>query len=90
MDDELLVHEEFIGLYEVLSIDTTLVAVIKDTLLRLKLTLVKAQGQCYDGASSMSGVAKQIWDEQTRAFSPTAMITARVWRYLTPSRSARH
>ena len=73
MDDELLVHEEFIGLYEVSSIEaSSLVAVIKDTLLRLNLTLAKARGQCYDGASNMSrvrsGVAKKIQDEQPQAF----------------------
>ena len=73
MDDELLVHEDFIGLYEVASIAaSSLVAVIKDTLLRLNLTLAKARGQCYDGASNMSGVrsgvAKKIQDEQPQAF----------------------
>ena len=65
VDDELNVHEEFIGLYEVPSIEaSSLVFVIKDTLLRMNLTLAKACGQCYDGASNMcgirSGVAKQI------------------------------
>ena len=72
VDDELLVHEEFIGLYDVASIEaTSLVRVIKDTLLRLNLSLTKIRGQCYDGASNMSGirngVAKRIQDEEPRA-----------------------
>lgn len=54
VDDELNVHEEFIGLYEVPSIEaSSLVFVIKDTLLRVNLTLAKAHGQCYDGASNV-------------------------------------
>ena len=73
VDDGLLVHEDFIGLYEVPCIEvSTLVHVAKDTLLRLNLTLTKARGQCYDGASNMTGVrngvAKQIQDEQPNAF----------------------
>ena len=36
--DQLLVHEDFIGLYEVHSIESsTLVHVVKDTLLRLTM-----------------------------------------------------
>lgn len=56
-------HEEFIGLYEI---------PVKDTLLRLNLSFSKARGQCYDGASNMSGVrtgvAKRIIDEEPKAF----------------------
>lgn len=73
MDNELIAHEDFIGLYEVASIEaSSLVAVVKDTLLRLNLSLDRARGQCYDGASNMSGcrsgVAKQIMQEQPLAF----------------------
>ncbi len=73
VDDELIAHEDFIGLYKVESIQSSvLVTVIKDTLLRLNLTFAKIQGQCYDGASNMSGirngVAKQILDKQPNAF----------------------
>lgn len=43
-------------------------AVIKDVLLRLNLTLTKVRGQCYDGAANMagprSGVAKQLRNER--------------------------
>ena len=66
------VREEFIGLYKVPSIEASfLVFVIKDTLLRMNLTLAKARGQCYDGASNMSGirngVVTQIQNEESRA-----------------------
>ena len=48
------VHEKFMGLYLVLSIDAdTLVTVIKDCLLRMNLSLTKCRGQCYDGASNI-------------------------------------
>ena len=62
------VHEDFIGLYKVDQIDAgTLVHVIKDTLLRLNLSLTRIRGQCYDGDASMAGirsvVAKQLLDE---------------------------
>ena len=48
------VHEEFMGLYMVPSIDAdTLVTVIKDCLVRMNLSLTKCRGQCYDGASNV-------------------------------------
>lgn len=69
---DLSVHEKFIGLYAVSTIEaSSLVFVIKVSLLRLNLTLAKACGQCYDRASNMAGsrngVAKQIPDEEPRA-----------------------
>ena len=51
--------------------------VIKDTLLRLNLSLTRIGGQCYDGAASMadirSGVAKQPLHEESRALYNTVM-----------------
>ena len=72
VDDDLAVHEEFIGLYQSDSIDAkSLVAIIRDTLLRMNLKIENCRGQCYDGASSMSGtkggVAKLISDDEPRA-----------------------
>ena len=72
VDNELAAHEEFIGLYEVKSIESiSLVHVIKDTFVRLNLPLSKLRGQCYDGASNMkgarNGVAKRIQDEEPRS-----------------------
>ena len=69
---DLIVHEEFIGLYEVACTDSaTITAAIMDVLTRLNLSLSKVCGQCYDGASSMSGsqsgVAKRITDLEPRA-----------------------
>ncbi|XP_052818330.1 zinc finger MYM-type protein 1-like [Mya arenaria] len=72
VDSELNVQENFIGLYVVPSIDAqTITNVIKDTLLRMILQLSKCRGQCYDGASNMSGtkrgVATNITAEEPRA-----------------------
>lgn len=71
-DSDFSVHEEFIGLYSVPSIESdVLVSIVKDTLVRLNLPLSKVRGQCYDGASNMSGikngVATQICKEEARA-----------------------
>ena len=65
VDENLIPHEEFIGLHAIpdTSVDE-IVAIIKDILLRMNLRIENANGQCYDGASSMSGkrsgVATQI------------------------------
>ena len=71
-DHDKSIHEKFIGLHAVDSITSgSIVSVIKDTLTRLNLPLSKARGQCYDGASNMSGirngVAVQIRKEKHRA-----------------------
>ena len=72
INNELEPQEDFLGLYKVGDICTsTIVAVIKDTLVRMYLSLSKCRGQCYDGASTMkgakTGVAKQLCDEEKRA-----------------------
>ena len=59
-------------MYQVPSIDAeTLTSAAKDTLCRMNLPLSKLRGQCYDGASAMSGaksgVVKRIQDEEPRA-----------------------
>ena len=71
VDDDHVAHEDFIGLYKVDSIDSnTLTKTIEDCLLRMNLSLKNCRGQCYDGASNMSGakngVAKQIIDKEAR------------------------
>jgi hypothetical protein len=71
--DDLQVHEDFLGLYHVDSIDAaTLTSVITDLFLRLNLSVGKLRGQCYDGASAMSGtrsgVAKRIMELEPTAF----------------------
>ena len=48
--DDFQPHEDFIGLHEVDSIVASeLVAVLKDTLLRMNLNISNCCGQCYDG-----------------------------------------
>ena len=72
VDSKLQAHEEFIGMYVLSDIKSnTIVAVVKDTLTMLNLSLKKCQGQCYDGASNMTGsrngVATQICVEEPKA-----------------------
>ena len=71
VDDYLNTHEEFIGLQSVPNIVAdTLVAVIRDVLIRMNLSITNCRGQCYDGASNMvvakSGVATQIKNYEPR------------------------
>lgn len=70
--EELLVHEEFIGLYKVPNIEAaTIFGEIQDVLKELNIPVAKLRGQCYDGASAMSsskrGVAKLVCDLEERA-----------------------
>ena len=72
VDDSLEVHEEFIGLYQISdTCADTVVKVIKDTLVRMTLSIKRCRGQCYDGAGTMAGairgVAAQIISEEPRA-----------------------
>ena len=73
VDDDLHVHEEFVGLYQLDTTDAkTIVSVLKDVILALNLDIHKLRGQCYDEASTMSGakagVAKMILDEEPCAY----------------------
>ena len=55
--DNFDVYEEFLGIYNVPSIHSmTLKKVIEDCLCRFNIPFSKVRGQCYDGASTMSGV----------------------------------
>ena len=70
--EDLVPHEKFIGLYKVPAIDANaLTKTIEDCLVRMKLSQNECRGQCYDGASNMSGskkgVATQIADQESRA-----------------------
>ena len=72
VDVDLNPHEEFIGLHVVPYIcANTLVACIRDVLIRMNLTHKNCRDQCFDGASSMpgakSGMATQIKPEEPRA-----------------------
>ena len=65
VDSQLEPHEEFIGLYHVDDITTaTIVHVLKDTILRLNLSMSMCRAQCYDGASNMKKAAKEkFWNQ---------------------------
>ena len=56
VDDQLSVHEEFVGIKPV---DRTtaedIVNVLSQTLVEMHLKIADCRGQCYDGASTMSG-----------------------------------
>ena len=72
VDDDLDVHEEVIGIHSLESTSAdSIVSTVRDILLRLNLRINNCRGQCYDGASSMSGsksgVAKRILDLEPRA-----------------------
>ena len=45
----------------------TLVSVIKDSLIRFNLSINKARGQCYDGASNMTGRRNGVVTQEPRA-----------------------
>ena len=61
VDLQLNEHEEFIGLYQVNTIDChTLVSAIRDVLQRMNVLISDCRGQCYDGASNMSGARKGV------------------------------
>ena len=71
--DDLVKHEELVGLYAVDNITSkTLVNSLKDVLLiRMGLSVQNCRGQCYDGANNMvgskPGVATQIQRKEPRA-----------------------
>ena len=72
VDDDLEVHEYFLGFYEVNNIKSnTIIAAIKDSLLRFNLSLDTCRGQICDDASNMlgkkSGVATQLSAIHTKA-----------------------
>ena len=71
IDQQLQPQEDFISLYKIDDISaSTIVATIKDALVRMNLALSRCRGQCYDGAATMmgtrNGVAKQLSDEENR------------------------
>ena len=52
-------HEEFIGLYKVDETSAnTITKALMDVLERMHLSLSSSRGQCYDGASNMSGIRR--------------------------------
>ena len=63
VDDDLNPHEEFIDLQSVPNITAdTRLAVIRDVLIRINLSITNCRGQCYDGGNNMVGVKSGIAD----------------------------
>jgi len=61
--EDLVPHKDFIGLYLTDSIAATaLVTIIEDIILCMNIKLEHCHGQCYDGASTMSGTKKSALD----------------------------
>ena len=72
VDETLTDHEDVIGVYNVDTIDArTLTSAIHDVLLRMSLKMLQCRGQCYDGASNMTGskngVATRLLADEPRA-----------------------
>ena len=72
VSEDLVVHEEFLGLYLTESITSAaLVSIIEDTILRINIKFENCRGQCYDGASALTGakngVAVVIANKESRA-----------------------
>lgn len=75
VDDNMDIQEYFLGFYDVPETKSeTLFTVIQDILLRCSFPINRCRGQCYDGASNMSG---EITGLQTRfrEFEPRAFYT---------------
>ena len=63
-------YEDFIGLYEVGSINADcLTEAIKDTLLQIGLKISECRGQCYDVGSNMSGIRNGVATQIARGRS---------------------
>ena len=61
VNEDLVAHEEFIGLYLTARITSAaLVTIIEDTILRMNIKLEHCHGQCYDGASAMTGMKNGV------------------------------
>ena len=61
VDEALISHGDFIGLHEMEKTDaTSMVAVIKDIILRLGIDGEKLRSQCYDDYSTMMGKKKGV------------------------------
>ncbi|XP_039279145.1 zinc finger MYM-type protein 1-like [Nilaparvata lugens] len=72
VSDDLIINEDFIGLYETPNTEAqTLFKIVKDIFARLNLPIEKLRGQCYDGAANMrgrfKGLQKLLLDIQPQA-----------------------
>lgn len=61
VNQNLIAHEEFIGLYLTENVFTaSLVAIIEDVLKSMNIKLELCRGQCYESASTMSGAKNGV------------------------------
>ena len=72
LHDPLRVHEDFVGYYELPDIKSdTIVTAIKDSLIRMQLSLNDLRAQAYDGVNNMfdknTGVSVQITAQQPKS-----------------------
>lgn len=72
VSNDLSVHEVFDGFYETTATDAgTLYNIVQDVLKRFDMSLANCRGQCFDGASNISGhvtgLQKRIRDIEPRA-----------------------
>ena len=73
IDENLKVQEQFIWIYSsTSSTDESIANILKDTIIRLGLSMFNLRGQCYEGASNVSAVYKgtqsMIQKEQPLAY----------------------
>ncbi|XP_060874818.1 zinc finger MYM-type protein 1-like [Metopolophium dirhodum] len=67
------IEEYFIGFYETPKTDSnTLFNILKDILCRLELNIHNVRGQCFDGASNVSGIHKGL-QARTKEIEPRAL-----------------
>ena len=75
VDDDLVPHEDFIGMQKVEKIDReTIKSVILDVLVRMNLAMQKCRGQCYDGCSTMAGRKRGVV-AMIKEIEPRALLT---------------
>ena len=75
VDNNFEAHEDFIGIHAVENIKSDiLVTVLKDILIKLNIPLSNCLGQCYDGASNMTGTKRGVIT-QIQSGSPLAFLT---------------
>lgn len=85
IDDDLEVSEEFLGMYSLSSTTAdSIVAAIKDILLRFQIPTAKIRGQCYDGCSTMAGTRGGV-ATKIQQIEPKAVFTHCYGHALNPS-----
>lgn len=69
VDNDLTVHEQFVGFYETKTTTAEVLHnIVKDVLLRFDLNISNLRGQCYDGASNVRfGLSSRISNDEPRA-----------------------